>query len=278
MVAAIEIAQNAVDGAVGAKGKQSDTVLPERVLGNALFYLARTDEALLWMDRMVELARRSDSDSRLAHALYMRSVAETSVGNPVRAAVLAGEAKAAGAASGSPTARAQADYALGLALEGTDPESALSHLERAGSLAAAASNRWIEAFALTEVHWLRAQNGDPMTGLAGYVDIVDTWYRGGDWANQWLSLRRVLGILVDIGSYEPAAVLHGALTAVGAAQAMPFEPDDADELTRSVDQLRSGLGPLAFAEAVRRGAAMDDPEIVIFVKREIRDITLQPDP
>lgn len=273
MEAAIALARTAVDGAVGADGAPFGSGLPERVLGNALFYLSRTDDALLWMDRMVERSRTSGSDAQLAHALYMRSVAETSVGNSVRGAVLAGEATAVGAASGSPTARAQADYALGLALESTDPESALSHLERAGSRAGSAGNRWIEAFALTEVHWLRARNGYPMAGLAGYVDIVDTWHRGGDWANQWLSLRRVLGILVEVGALEPAAVLHGALTAVGAAHALPFEPAGADELSRCITTLRSELGPSGFAAAVRRGASMDDSEIVAFVKGQIRSIT-----
>lgn len=276
MEAAIELARTAVNGSVGGDDTCRASGLPERVLGNALFYLARTDEALDWIDRMVERARASGSDARLAHALYMRSVAETSIGHPVRGAVLAGEAKAVGAASRSPTARAQAEYALGLALESTDPDRALSHLKRAGSLAASVGNRWIEAFALTEVHWLRARNGDPMSALTGFAEVIDTWHRGGDWANQWLSLRHVLGILIDVASYEPAAVLHGALSAVGAAQAMPFEPAGADELSRGIDLLRSQLGSSTFAEAVRRGASMDDAAIVSFAKRSIQAMTADP--
>ncbi len=273
MDAAIELARAALVSGDGDAPVLSSSGLPERVLGNALFYLARISEALSWMDRMVEATRRSGAPAPLAHALYMRSVAETSVGNPVRGAVLAGEAKAAGASTGSPTARAQADYALGLALERTDPADALACLERAGSVGASAGNRWIEAFALTEVRWLQARHGEHIAGLIGYVDIVDTWYRGGDWANQWLSLRRVLGTFIELGFHEPAAVLHGALSAVGAAHALPFEPVDADELSRSVDRLRSELGPSAFVAAVRRGASMQDTEIVAFVQREIRTIT-----
>ena len=63
---------------------------------------ARTDEALAWMDRMVDSARSGGSPSRLAHALYMRSVAETSVGRTVRGAVLAGEAHATARAAPRP--------------------------------------------------------------------------------------------------------------------------------------------------------------------------------
>ena len=106
-------------------------------------------------------------------------------------------------------------------------------------------------------------------GLAGFADVVDLWFRGGDWANQWLSLRHVFGILTDLGAYEDAAVLHGALTAVGAADALPFEPTRARQLERDVRDLRSLLGATQFADAVRRGAAMSDREIVEFAKRQI---------
>ena len=67
-------------------------------------------------------------------------------------------------------------------------------------------------FSLTEVHWLEAQRSDRLTALHGYANVIDIWHRGGDWANQWLSLRRVLAILIDAGALETAAVLHGALS------------------------------------------------------------------
>jgi predicted ATPase len=268
MEAAIGLAREAIGG-----DEMSDHGLAERVLGNSYFYMEHTDEGVAWMDRMMESARRADSKARIAHGLYMRSVADTSVGDGIRGAVRAGEAKAAAEVIQSPTAHAQADYALGLALESTDPDEALSHLERASVLAAEAGNRWIEAFALTEVHWLRANHGERLAALRGYADVVDTWYRGGDWANQWLSLRRVLGIFIDLGALEAAAVLHGSLAAVGASDALPFEPADAVRLSENVDQLRSSLGPAVFADAVRRGASMKDGEIVSYVKEQIAVLT-----
>lgn len=251
----------------------SESGLPERVLGNTRFYLEQVEEGLGWMDRMLESARRSGSPARIAHGLYMRSVAQTSVGDGIRGAVLAGEAKAAAEAAGSPTAHAQADYALGLALESTDAAEALSRLERASLIAAEAGNRWIEAFALTEVHWLRARSGDSAAALIGYAQVIDIWYRGGDWANQWLSLRRVLGILVDLGALEAAAVLHGSLAAAGASHALPFEPSDAQRLSDDVEQVRSLLGPAAFADAVRLGASMKDSQIVNYVREQIAQLT-----
>jgi predicted ATPase/DNA-binding SARP family transcriptional activator len=271
MQTAVDLAHRALD--VSGGSELSATALPERVLGNALFYMEQTEEALRWMDRMQLSARHAASPGGIAHALYMQSVGQTSVGDEIRGAVLAGEARAAADAAGSPTARAQADYALGLALENTDPIEALQLLQRAARVGAEAGNRWIEAFALTEVHSLRAHQGDHLLALAGYAEVVDTWYRGGDWANQWLSIRRVLGILVELGVLEPAAVLHGALAAVGAAEAMPIAPAEAERLSGSVAEVRSLLGPAIFADAVRMGASLRDSEIVTFVKQQIAELT-----
>jgi predicted ATPase/DNA-binding SARP family transcriptional activator len=271
MQTAVDFARRALDASGGSE--LSASALPERVLGNALFYMEQTEEALHWMDRMQLSARRAGGAGGIAHALYMLSVAQTSVGDEIRGAVLAGEAQAAAEAAGSPTARAQADYALGLALESTDPVEALELLQRSARVGAEAGNRWIEAFALTEVHSLRAQQGEHLLALAGYAEVVDTWYRGGDWANQWLSIRRVLGILVELGVLEPAAVLHGALAAVGAAEALPIAPADAERLSGSVAEVRSLLGPATFADAVRMGASLRDREIVTFVKQQITELT-----
>jgi hypothetical protein len=221
------------------------------------------------MDQMVTSAR-AGSDARLAHALYMRSVAFTSIGDNVTGAQLAGEASAAARRCGSPTARAQAEYAFGLALESSDPAEAASHLERAVEAARDAGNRWIEAFALTEVLWLQARQGKPREALTRFADVVDIWYRGGDWANQWLSLRHVFGILAQLRADAGAAMLHGALTAVDAAYALPFEAADAKRLVDLVHELRQRLGSIAFASAVRRGAALSDTEIVNLARDQIQ--------
>lgn len=248
-------------------------VLPERVLGNAQFYCGRTDEALSAMEAMTAAARASGSSARVAHALYMCSVAQTSVGDPGRGAELAAEAAAAAERCGSPSAVAQAAYAQGLALRSVDGDEAGRVLRRAAELGDTAGNRWIRAFALTEVHWLTAQRGQLVEGLDGFADVIDIWYRGGDWANQWLSLRHVFGILIRLEAHHVAAVLHGALVAVGAAYALPFEPADAERLTAQVETVRGLLTPVDFASDVRAGAGMTDSEIVAYARAEIERYT-----
>ena len=179
----------------------------------------------------------------------------------------------AAARSGSPTALAQALYAGGVALTVSDPIGAADQLRRAADVAKDAGNRWIQAFALTEVLWLDASQGRPREALQRYADVIDLWYRGGDWANQWLSLRHVFGILVQLRAELGAATLHGALTAAGAAYALPFGAVDAERIGVLVEDLRDQLGGAAFASAVRRGASLSDGEIVDFVHGQIAALT-----
>ncbi len=263
----IDVARQAI-AAAEANGMDTSG-LAERTLLNSYFYLGEAEEALRWGDRMLASAR-TGSVSRLAHALYMRSVAETSVGRTVQGAILAGEASAVARVCGSPTARAQAAYALGLALEGSDPAGSLRLLREAACLAGPAGNRWIEAFADTEVWWLEARNGDVRTALNGSGVVIDTWSGGGDWTNLRLSLRRVLGLLTRIGDYRAAALLHGSLNASGALLALPSEPSVARDASSAVDELRHALGDDGFEEAVTAGAQLSESELVHFVQTRIK--------
>ena len=99
------------------------------------------------------------------------------------------------------------------------------------------------------------------------------WFRGGDWANQWLSLRHVFGILVQLHDHRGAATLHGALTAIGAAYALPFEASDAERIDELIVQLRDEMRAADFATAARRGASMTDGEIIEFVQERIHALT-----
>jgi hypothetical protein len=183
---------------------------------------------------------------------------------------MAEETQAAADACGSPTSLAQAGYALGLALESTALSSSRDELARAAARGAEAGNRWIEAFATTEVLWIEARLGHTEAALRGYESVIETWYRGGDWANQWLSIRHVFGLLQQLGMDEAAVVVHGGLSAAGANHALPFEPADAARLQASVDVLRTQLGAERFATASARGSGMTDHELVTYVLETIR--------
>ncbi len=260
LTGAMVAARNAVEAAerLGAP----TLALAERVLGNVEFFRGETAAALAWMDRMVEVARGSGSDSLLAHACYMRSVAQTSVDDADGARGLAVEAEHAAQRCGSPTARARAAFAAGLSRERDDPDRALELLLTSGQLAAAVDNRWLQAFARTEELYLRAQRGDVHGVLEGYREVVDTWFRGGEWAHQWLSLRHLFEVFASLGDDEMAAVLHGAVDSAGATIALPFDPAGAAREAVLVEAVRARHGTPAFDAAVSRGRSMRDDEVV----------------
>ena len=258
--AAVETGERAV--ACAERFGTTTAGLAERAIGNALFYRDREAEARAWMDRMDAAFAAMPPPSLVAHTSYMRSVAETSVGNSAAGVVLAERAAAAAAQCGSPTAHAQASYALGLSFEKTDPDRALELLDRSVHCAEAVDNRWIRAFALTESLWIRAKSGHALDSLRGYHDVIDTWFRGGDWANQWLSLRHVFAIFESLGNDEVAATLYGALDAAGVMYALPLEPGHADDFGLAVERLSSRLGEHRFKEAAERGRTMRDEEVI----------------
>ena len=251
---AVNLADQAIE--LRSRHQVESCGLPERVLANALFYQGHSDTAVEWMNQMVDVARNTGRIGRLAHALYMRSVAQTSIGDPDGGARWAEEAQVVSASLESPTALSQAAYAAGLAAAHTNPMEALRLLEESAEFADSVGNLWLRSFARTEAMWLRAMNGEIHEALSGYRDVIGTWFRGGDWANQWLSLRHVAGILARKGRDEEAALLSGAVLAAGAAAALPFAPLDADELAGLNRELATRIGEDALAAASRRGASM----------------------
>jgi hypothetical protein len=206
----------------------------------------------------------------------MRSVSRTSLGDLDGADRLAVESGGAARRAGSPTAAAQAAYATGLALSARNSSSAAAEavtvLDESAALAAGAGNRWMEAFALTEAMWLRSRRGETAEALHGYRRVVETWFQSGDWANQWLSLRQLAGILASVGRDEEAALLFGAVLAAGASAALPFAPTDAEQLDELGRELERRLGSEVLAGHRRRGAMMRDESVVATALAAIDDL------
>lgn len=204
----------------------------------------------------------------------MTSVARTSTGDPEGAREAAAVARAAAERCGGPTALAQACYADGLSREVTDPDAALASLRKSAEHAGSVGNRWLRAFARTEELSLLARRELPGAAaevLSGFHEVVDTWFRGGDWANQWLSLRHLFGVFVALGDDEVAGLLHGAIQAAGATTALPFEPTDAARTTTLVECARARCGEASFDAAVARGRVMRDEEVVRHTLRHLEN-------
>ncbi len=185
--------------------------LAERVLANVLSTTGQIESGMVEMARTVEVAEASGDDSRLAHACYMHSVAASSTGDFDEAHRLIARARAAARRTGSPTDLASACVAEGFAA--SDDTLALDAFAAADRLASSAGNRWMSAFARTEASGLLVHQGRIGEACAGLAETVDTWYRAGEWAQQWHTMSRCLIALERIGQPEIAAQVSGAIDA-----------------------------------------------------------------
>jgi len=253
--AAIELGERSME--LAARSGTDTLGVAERALGNAWVFRGDADRGAAVFERLLDGAVASGDDARIAHACYMRSLSLTSTGGAGLGRAYAERATSAAVRCGNPTARAQAAYASGIWLASSSPDQALEQLWRSESLAREVGNTWFELFARTETLWLRAFAGEPLAALRGFAEVIVAWHRAGDWANQWLSLRHVLGICHLLGADELAVIIHGALERADAVRAFPFEPAAAARLANVLDELRTRLGDHRFlvAEQVGRTAA-----------------------
>ncbi|MGD9703296.1 MAG: BTAD domain-containing putative transcriptional regulator [Acidimicrobiia bacterium] len=237
-----------------------------RTMGNVFYYRGRSAEAAAACHRMVRAARTSRDDARLVHALYMTAVGLASAGRSEESRSLAEEALSLAHRIHNPTALASALYARAITLEPLDPGRAASMLEQAVEHGTSVGNRWIVAFARTELISLAARRGDLDRALELAGVVIDTWYRAGDWANQWLTLRHVAGAFALHGEHEVAAVLRGALHVASADLAMPIEASDLRRLAAILERLPDALGPVRLADLEARGAALSGDDVVHYAQ------------
>ncbi len=247
-----------------------------RTMANVFYYRGQAGPAAEACRHMVGAARTSGDDARLVHALYMSSVGLASAARTQESRLLADEGLTLARRLGNPTALAVALHAQALSIEPVDPDRSASMLEEAVRHGAAAGNRWITCFAQTELVSLAGRRGHLDTALQLARDVIDTWYRAGDWANQWLTLRHVAGVLAQRGDHEEAAVLHAAVRVASADLAMPIEASDLRRVGAILERLPDALGPDRFAAADARGSAMPAETVVHFAHEVLGRLTAGP--
>ncbi len=235
--------------------------LVERVLANVLYATGQIEAGLVEGARLIELAEDSRDHSRRAHAFYMASVASSSLGRSDEARELIARSREAGRRTGSPTDLASASVAEGFATE-KDDAAALEAFATADWLARSAGNRWMSAFARTEASGLLVHQGRVVEGCEGLAQMVDTWFRAGEWAQQWHTLSRCVVGLDRIGQDELAAQVLGAIEAHTTMGGPPVMTTLRDLAFETRDSLFQRLGSERMAEQRAVGAAMPVGTIV----------------
>jgi predicted ATPase/DNA-binding winged helix-turn-helix (wHTH) protein len=229
--------------------------LAERVLANVMYATGEIESGLIEGARLIELAEDSRNSSRLAHAYYMASVASSSLGNYDEARRLIARSRDEGRRTGSPTDLASASVAEGFATV-DDDDAALDAFATAARLARSAGNRWMDAFARTEASGLMVQRGHLAEGCRGLAEIVDTWYRAGEWAQQWHTLSRCVIALDRIGQHDIAARVLGAIEAHTTMGGPPVMTTLRDLAFETRDSLAERLGPDRIDEYRELGATV----------------------
>ena len=274
MIIAAEYAHRALADCAGPDDPRR--ALPTEVLACSSLMTGRLDEAFELCGEAVRLWRLAADDEGVVWTLCTRAVSAAKQGNISTALDLAEEAWQVAAAAGSPTMKAHVLYCQGESLLEVDPLRALAPIEQALDLAASVDNVFMKGLALISATSLRGRHADPRLALRLFDDVIQHWRRGGNWTQQWLTLRNLVELIVRLGADEPAAVLYGACTA--STTAPPIYGPEVDRLEGVVATVVSRLGQQAFDQARRRGASLSDEEAVSFASAVTRRLLADDEP
>lgn len=235
--------------------------LVERVLGNVLVMAGSVTEGLREADQLLALAEASGNWSRIAHASYLHSVANSSVGKAEEADRFMARAAEAAQRTGSPTDLASAAVARGFATR-HDDRAALAAYAESDRLAQLAGNRWMSAFARAEASGLLVTLGELEAGCRGLAEIVDIRYRSGEWSEQWHTMAHCIIALERIGQPEWALQVLGAIEAHAAMGTPPVTVTLRDLAEATREALIERFGPDRTAELRAAGAALPVTDVV----------------
>jgi len=255
VVAEVESQDSTIDQA-GAADE-----LVARVKANVMYVVGRETDGAAEAERQLEIAGESGSPSRIVHASYMGSVSASSMGDDERGRALAVDSMRAAEQSGSPTDLASAMVADGY-LWPHDHARALESFDSASRLASSVGNRWMDAFARTEASGIMVVEGRTEEGCRGLADVVDLWYRAGEWSEQWHTLARCIIALDEIGRSELAARVIGAVEAYSILGGPPMMPTVRERMIAARESVFERLGDDRSAELRSEGEAMPVAKMV----------------
>jgi hypothetical protein len=121
--------------------------------------------------------------------------------------------------------------------------------------------------ALTAAGSLHTRHGSPTDAASLLGEAIDHWSQAGNWTQQWITIRHVIGLLVRQGVHEPAAALYGALTR--SATATPAYGRDSARLRSHAVALRAELGAQRYSAALELRTATADDDVIVLARSEI---------
>ena len=209
-----------------------------------------------------------------AGAFYaMEAMAWTAGGNHAAARQPAMEAVEVTRKAGNPGMSATAYYAAAQALWLTDPQTAHTLVEDSLVLTRAGAFDSIHGFALSLAGAIRARNGDLPGALTILHEATVQQHGDGNRLGLGVTLQRAAAVLARLGDSQPAAILAGAVSAHFAVAVGNVHSQEQAEIDDAQSSVRCALGEAAYTTALRRGAAMDDHQMVDYALAEVRRLT-----
>jgi predicted ATPase/DNA-binding winged helix-turn-helix (wHTH) protein len=249
--------------------------LAERVRANVYYAIDELDHGIAENADLIEVAEASGNDSTRAHAYYMASVAASSCGDYDGGHRLSQQARRAAERTGGVTDLAGSWVAEGFSIHGDDAR-ALSAFAHGDRLARSVGNRWMSAFARTEIGALRVSHGDLESGCEELAEQVDVWYRAGEWAQQWHTLMRCVIALDRIGQPAMAAEVLGSIEAHSAVGAPPLMVTLRDLVLDTRQSIEEQLGADRAAACRAAGALLPVATTVERTRLALRGISVAP--
>ncbi|MFE0751786.1 BTAD domain-containing putative transcriptional regulator, partial [Gordonia sp. NPDC058843] len=98
-------------------------------------------------------------------------------------------------------------YVSGECLLDSDPARAQQLLDGAIESARRHGDRYLLGVAMASRASIEARSGDTERAARLYIDVLEHWRQTGNWTNQWVTVRSVVDVLVELGRSEPAALI-----------------------------------------------------------------------
>ena len=234
-------------------------------LSSAEMMSGNYERTLVCQQHALELARLVGDTTHQAREHAARALALGYLGQLNTAHAELAAATNLATTAGNPTVQAFCDYVAGELRIDTAPTEALPLFERARSISRLIGNRYLSAIAGVSAVSCAARIGDPARALDGYGELLNYFERTGSRAQQWTTIRTLIETLTRLGRDEPAAILHGALTA--SPSAPPLIGQDAIRMHEAASTLAARLGQDHFEHLAARGACLGDGAAIAYALR-----------
>ena len=256
-----------------ASGDPISYGLPRALLSRTYALTGQLERAASIVTEGLESAERG-SQVVAGHLLAMEAMAWDAAGNHAAARRPAMEAVEVARRVRNPALSAMAFYAAAAAVWVEDPKSALTFVEDSLALTRAGAFDSILGFALSLAAAIRIRNGDLPGALAVLQEATAQEHGDGNRLGLGVTLQRGALVLARLGEPEPAAILVGAVSAHFAVT----NANDRLDIDETQVLARRALGAADYNAALRRGAAMDDDQVVAYAFGELQRLRDRPVP